>query len=90
MPEGDFEKRAEEELRANSQMKSLLPILDEQVNTLVKEGHTNLSLFLTSLESHGLVLSEDAMELRAKFGLAIVSHDVSSALPALWTFLTKV
>ena len=81
MSDGDFEKRVEEELCADLRMKSLLPILDEQVNTLAKEGRTNLSLFVTSLESRGLVMSEDAMELRAKFGPVTVSHDASSRSP---------
>jgi hypothetical protein len=55
-------------------MNDLLPVLDEQINTLVREGRTNLSLFLTSLESQSLVPSEEASELRVKFGLDSVSH----------------
>lgn len=78
MPDNDFEKKVEKELRADSRMEYLLPILDEEIDTLVKEGQTNLSHFLMSLESHGLLLSDDAMELRAKFDLAIVSHDARS------------
>lgn len=81
MADSDFEKRVDEELRANLQVKSLLPSLDKQVNTLVKDGQTNLSLFLTSLERHSLVLSKDTVELQAKFSLAIVGYNTSSILP---------
>lgn len=68
-------KEALEQLRADPHTGDLLPVLDEQINILVHEGRTNLSLFLTSLESQSLIPSDEASELRVKFGLDSISYN---------------
>ena len=80
MSDDDFEKRVAEELRADSRTESVLPILEEQINILIKEGQTNLTLFLASLESNSVMPSEEVSELRAKFGLEAVGPNPFSRL----------
>ncbi|TPX11397.1 uncharacterized protein E0L32_007816 [Thyridium curvatum] len=50
----DFQRRLDREFWLDARKGRLLPLLDEQVTILIKEGNTNLSLFLASLESSGI------------------------------------
>ncbi len=82
MLDDEFEKR--ETLQADPQKESFLPILDEQVHILVHEGRTNLSRFLTSLESLSILSCEEISELRIKFNLEMVGYPFSRIPPALF------